>query len=57
MVIVLSKTDLRPVSELRPEEKEMIESMRKEFDALVLDISNVDGTGVFKVKSQACDIL
>jgi len=51
MVIVLSKTDLRPVSELRPEEKEMIESMRKEFDALVLDISNVDGTGVFKVKS------
>jgi len=51
MVLVLSKTDLRPISDLRTEEKEMIETMRKEFDALVLDISNKNGNGVFKVKS------
>ena len=57
MVLVLTKTDLRPVSDLTEEDKQLIESIRKEYDATILDMSNITGDGIFQVKSTACDIL
>ena len=57
MVVVLTKTDLRPLSALRAEEKALIETIKAEFNATVLQMSNKSGEGVFNVKKTACEIL
>ena len=57
MVLVMTKTDLKNPDSLLPEEKLLIKNIQKEFNATLLSLSNKSGEGIFKVKSQACDIL
>ena len=35
----------------------MIDAIVKEHNAVLLEMSNISGKGVFEVKSKACDIL
>ena len=57
LVIVLNKTDVKPYSELKQEEKDLIESIAKENNTYLIQMSNITGDGVGDVKSSACDIL
>ncbi len=57
LIIVLNKTDIKPYSELKQEEKTLIESIAKENNTYLILMSNVSGDGVSDVKSSACDIL
>jgi hypothetical protein len=57
LVIVLNKTDLKPYSEVNPEDKTLIESIAKENNTYLIQMSNISGDGVGDVKSSACDIL
>ena len=57
MVLVMTKTDLRSVDELQPEQLALIKGLQQEHDAVLLSMSNTTGDGIFKVKSTACDIL
>lgn len=57
LVIVLNKTDIKPYSEIKQEDKNLIESIAKENNTYLIQMSNVSGDGVSDVKSSACDIL
>jgi nucleolar GTP-binding protein len=57
LVIVLNKTDIKPYTEVNQEEKTLIESIAKENNTYLIQMSNISGDGVGDVKSSACDIL
>ena len=57
MVIVLSKIDLLKYTELGSEERAKIESLAKEANAYMIQMSNTSGDGISDVKTKACDIL
>jgi nucleolar GTP-binding protein len=56
-VIVLSKIDLLKYNELPKKTKEMIETLAKEHNAYLIQMSNSSGDGISDVKQKACDIL
>ena len=57
LVIVLSKIDLLKYNELPKKTKEMIETLAKEHNAYLIQMSNSSGDGISDVKQKACDIL
>lgn len=57
LVIVLNKTDIKPYGEVKEEDKNLIESIAKENNTYLIQMSNISGDGVGDVKSSACDIL
>ena len=56
-MIVLSKIDLQKYTDLSSEDKGKIESLAKEANAYLIQMSNTSGDGISDVKSKACDIL
>ncbi len=57
LVIVLSKIDLLKYNELPKKTKEMIETLAKEHNAYLIQMSNSSGDGISDVKQKACYIL
>jgi len=57
LVIVLNKTDLKPYGNVKQEDKDLIESIAKENNTYLIQMSNISGDGVSDVKASACDIL
>jgi len=57
LVIVLSKIDLLKYTELPKKTKEMIETLAREHNAYLIQMSNSSGDGISDVKQKACDIL
>jgi nucleolar GTP-binding protein len=57
LVIILNKTDLKPYSEVDSQDKEMLESLAKEHNTYLVQMSNETGNGVNDVKTSACEIL
>jgi nucleolar GTP-binding protein len=57
LVIIANKTDLRPYNELPEKDRQNIETVAKEHQTYLIQMSNTTGNGVFDVKSKACDIL
>lgn len=56
-MIVLTKIDLRKFSDVDAASKKSIESLAKEANAYLIQMSNISGDGINDVKSKACDIL
>jgi nucleolar GTP-binding protein len=57
LVLILNKTDLKPFLELEVGDKQTLESLAKEHNTYMIQMSNQTGTGVADVKSAACEIL
>jgi nucleolar GTP-binding protein len=57
LVIVLTKIDLVKYAEVDKESKVLIESLAKEHNAYLIQMSNQSGDGISDVKTKACDIL
>ena len=57
LVIVLTKSDLTKLGELEPESRASVETLAKESNAYLIQMSNISGDGISDVKSKACDIL
>mmetsp|Transcript_63363 Transcript_63363/g.182367 ORF Transcript_63363/g.182367 Transcript_63363/m.182367 type:complete len:648 (+) Transcript_63363:85-2028(+) len=59
LLIILNKTDLRKISELSPEEKALLDSMKGASDAGVhfFETSCATKDGVDAARSKACDLL
>lgn len=57
LVIVLNKTDLKPFNLISEDDKKLIETVAKENNTYLIQMSNISGDGVADVKSSACDIL
>jgi len=57
LILILNKTDIKPFKDLKTEEKEQLESLAKELNTYMIQMSNITGDGVADVKSAACDIL
>ncbi len=56
-MIVLTKIDLVKYAGLDNKTRDMIESLAKEHNAYLIQMSNSSGDGISDVKSKACDIL
>jgi nucleolar GTP-binding protein len=54
---VLTKIDLKKFSDVDSSSKKAIESLAKEANAYLIQMSNISGDGINDVKSKACDIL
>lgn len=57
LVLVLTKSDLQKFSELAAEERKKVETLAREANAYLIQMSNISGDGIADVKSKACDIL
>lgn len=57
LVIVLNKTDLKPFKDVEIKDRQLLESIAKEHNTYMIQMSNQTGDGVADVKSAACDIL
>lgn len=57
LVIVLTKIDLQKWSDVSKTDKENIETLAKEANAYLIQMSNINGEGISDVKTKACDIL
>ena len=57
LVIVLTKSDLTKLGELEPESRSSVETLAKDSNAYLIQMSNISGDGISDVKSKACDIL
>lgn len=59
LLVILNKTDLRPMSELSAEEKQLLESMKDGSDESVsfFETSCATKSGVDEARSKACDLL
>lgn len=57
MVMVMTKTDLKPLKDLSKEDHVKLQDLADENNAILLSLSNVNGEGIFEVKKTACDIL
>ena len=57
LVIVLTKSDLQKFTELPSEERTKVETLAREANAYLIQMSNISGDGVSDVKTKACDIL
>jgi len=59
LLVLLNKTDLRPLSELSPEEKALIDSMKDGSDESVhfFETSCATNQGVDDARAKACDLL
>lgn len=57
LVIIANKTDLKPYSQLSPQDKEVLEKAAREHNTYLIQMSNETGDGVADVKAAACDIL
>jgi len=57
LVLVLSKIDIRKYEDLTIEEKQAIEDTTRDNNAVLIQMSNINGDGVVDVKSKACEIL
>ena len=56
-MIVLTKIDLKKFNEVDNASKTAVESLAKEANAYLIQMSNISGDGITDVKSKACDIL
>ena len=54
---MLSKIDLIKYADLAKKSKEVIESLAKDHNAYLIQMSNQSGDGISDVKQKACDIL
>lgn len=57
IVIVLTKIDAAPWESLKQEDQDLITSTADSAKAVIVKMSNIDGTGIDDVKKTACDIL
>jgi nucleolar GTP-binding protein len=59
LLVILNKTDLRKLSELSPEERKLIDSMKEESDEPVyfFETSCATKEGVDAARAKACDLL
>jgi len=57
LVIVLTKSDLQKLGDLKTEEKAKVEALAREANAYLIQMSNISGDGISDVKTKACDIL
>ena len=57
LVIILNKTDIKPYNEVAQSDKETLESLAKELNTYLVQMSNETGNGVNDVKTSACEIL
>ena len=57
LVLVLTKSDLQKFTELAQEERSKVETLAREANAYLIQMSNISGDGIADVKSKACDIL
>jgi nucleolar GTP-binding protein len=53
----LTKIDIKKFSDIDKTSKKAIESLAKEANAYLIQMSNISGDGINDVKSKACDIL
>lgn len=56
-LLILTKTDLKKVENLEPEQKTCLEEFIKRNEIEYVELSNQEGDSVFDVKKKACDIL
>lgn len=54
---MLTKSDLTKLGDLDPESKASVDKLAKESNAYLIQMSNIDGSGIADVKAKACDIL
>lgn len=57
LVLILNKTDLKPYNEIDTADKLLLESIAKQHNTYLIQMSNETGNGVADVKSAACEIL
>ena len=57
LVIVLTKIDLQKFAEVDKDQKKKIETLAKETNAYLIQMSNISGDGINDVKAKSCDIL
>ncbi|KAG1669364.1 Nucleolar GTP-binding protein 1 [Nymphon striatum] len=57
LLVILNKSDIKSRSDLDEEDKEMIDSLEKENNVTILEMSTVTDNGVLSVKAEACDRL
>ncbi|KRX08573.1 P-loop containing nucleoside triphosphate hydrolase [Pseudocohnilembus persalinus] len=56
-LLVLTKTDLKPVEQVDPEDMASLQALAKEEGVELVSMSNKDGTGITEVKNSACKLL
>ena len=57
LILILNKTDIKKYADVDTKDKEVLESLAKEHNTYMIQMSNETGDGVSDVKSAACDIL
>eukprot|EP00456_Euglypha_rotunda_P010369 TRINITY_DN12595_c0_g1_i9.p1 TRINITY_DN12595_c0_g1~~TRINITY_DN12595_c0_g1_i9.p1 ORF type:complete len:183 (+),score=37.29 TRINITY_DN12595_c0_g1_i9:153-701(+) len=57
VLIVATKCDVRTLDKIPEDDRMLLESMSKERDAAIIEMSNVTEEGIGKVKTTACDLL
>lgn len=56
-LIVLTKTDLKPVNSLHLDDAAALQALAKEEGVELVSMSNKDGSGITDVKNAACKLL
>lgn len=57
LLVVLNKTDLRPVDQLNPAERALLQALTEHPNTEIVPMSNMTEDGVSYVKELACDKL
>jgi nucleolar GTP-binding protein len=57
VVVVASKTDVRPLEALEPDEKSLIDQICISRNLPLIPMSNISEEGIFNVKTSACELL
>jgi len=57
LILILNKTDIKPYKDLSDNDKNILETLAKELNTYMIQMSNITGDGVADVKSAACEIL
>ena len=57
LIVVLTKSDLTSISDIKPEIKAEIEKLAKETNSFLIQMSNKSGDGIADIRAKACDIL
>lgn len=57
ILVVVNKVDVRRVADLPQEQKEVLESLKREENIHMMEMSTVTGEGVIEVRDEACHML
>ena len=56
-LLVLNKVDVKRVTDLLPEQQQLLESLKSEENIQMMEISTVTEEGVMEVRNEACEML